>query len=249
MSDGLTLEGVVLKRGGITVCRNVSLNAPVGEITVVIGANGAGKTTLLDGISGVLPISGGQITLDGHRIDKMPLYRRASRGLSYVEQGRAVFGALTVAQNIAVVDPSNAARDAAVDLFPRLAEKLDTRASLLSGGEQQMLLIARAIAMRPRILMIDELSLGLAPKIVQSLMETLSDLARDGIGILLVEQFAEMALRIGTTAHIVERGRIAQTAPCAELLRDRSVIESTYLSGSAHGANNSSPTTPNNKES
>lgn len=253
MNNGLVVENLVLKRGGITVCKDISLTAPEGEITVVIGANGAGKTTLLDGIAGMLPASSGRVSLDSQRIEKLPLYRRAKRGLSYVEQGRAVFGALTVIQNLAVVDPSLKARDAAVELFPRLADKLDTRASLLSGGEQQMLLIARAIAMRPRILMVDELSLGLAPKVVQSLMETLSSLAQQGLGILLVEQFAEMALRIGTTAHIVERGRIVTSAPCAELLRDRSVIESTYLSGSAHGSapgrTDTNPPGPDPKES
>ncbi|MFV0434588.1 MAG: ABC transporter ATP-binding protein [Leucobacter sp.] len=231
MSTGIIAEGLTIKRGGLTVCRDVSLTAPLGEVTVMIGANGAGKTTLLDGISGVLPLSAGQVSLGAQRLDRLPPYRRATRGLSYVEQGRSVFGSLTTAQNIAVVDPSPEALERAFALFPRLADKQETRAGLLSGGEQQMLLISRALAMRPEVLMIDELSLGLAPKVVMSLMETLSELAASGIGVLLVEQFAELALQIGTTAYVLERGQVVRAAPCSELLEDRSAIESTYLSG------------------
>ena len=132
-----------------------------------------------------------------------------------------MFSKLTVAQNLAVVDRSRQARERAFELFPRLSGKQNMRAGLLSGGEQQMLIIARALATQPKVLLVDELSLGLAPRTVQTLMEALVSLAASGMGILLVEQFAEMALQIGTTAHIMQRGRIVETESCEALLRDR----------------------------
>lgn len=220
-SDGLRVDGLTVKRGDLMICRDVTLAVPPGEITVLLGANGAGKTTLLDGIAGVLPAATGAITLDGHRIHSEPPHRRAARGLAYAEQGRSVFSRLTVAQNLAVVDRSRQARERAFELFPRLADKRNLRAGLLSGGEQQMLIIARALATQPKVLLVDELSLGLAPRTVQNLMGTLSSLAASGMGILLVEQFAELALQIGTTAHIMQRGRIIETDTCEALLRDR----------------------------
>jgi len=231
MTGGLRVDGLTVQRGGLTICRDVSLVVPEGEITVLLGPNGAGKSTLLDGIAGVLPASGGSVALDGRRIDALPAYRRSARGLAYVEQGRSVFSRLTVAQNIGVVDRSGAALERAFELFPRLSGRRNVRAGLLSGGEQQMLIIARALATRPRILLIDELSLGLAPKIVHTLADALTALAATGIGILLVEQFAETALRIGTDAHILQRGRIVRSDPCGELLRDPAALASPYLQG------------------
>lgn len=212
---GLRVQGLTVRRGALTICRDIDLDVPRGEITVLLGANGAGTTTLLDAIAGVLPSAAGEIHLGGTRIDRLPPHRRAGHGLGYVEQGRSVFAGLTVAQNIAVVDGSAAASERAFDLFPRLAERRDTRAGLLSGGEQQMLVIARALASRPGILLVDQLSLGLAPQILHSLLETLSQLAQSGVGILLVEQYAEAALRVGATAHLMQQGRIEQQQACA----------------------------------
>ncbi|BDI22525.1 ABC transporter ATP-binding protein [Herbiconiux sp. L3-i23] len=229
MTGGLHVSALTLRRGGLTICRNISLVVPEGEITVLLGANGAGKTTLLDGIAGVIPPADGAVTLQGRRIDTMTMHRRARHGLAYIEQGRSVFGHLTVTQNIAVVDRSPSALRRAFELFPRLAEKRTTRAGLLSGGEQQMLVIARALATRPRLLLVDELSLGLAPMVVNSLMQTLADLASTGVGVLLVEQFAEQALAIGTTAHIMQGGRIVRSAPCVDLLSDRAALAAPYL--------------------
>lgn len=227
---GLRVEGLTVKRGGLTICREVSLDVPEGEITVLLGANGAGKTTLLDGIAGVAAAAAGSISLAGRRIDAMPPHRRAACGLSYIEQGRSVFSRLTVAQNLAVVDRSRQTLERAFELFPQLAERRGVRAGLLSGGEQQMLIVARALATRPRVLLVDELSLGLAPRVVRTLMGVLEGLAESGTGILLVEQFAETALRAGTTAHIMQRGRIVRTERCEELLRDRrSLLSSHYL--------------------
>lgn len=231
MMGGLRAEGLTVKRGDLTICRDVELVVPEGEITVLLGANGAGKTTLLDGIAGVLPATSGSIVMGDRRVDTMPVHRRASRGLAYIEQGRSVFAQLTVAQNLAVVDRSREALARAFGLFPRLADRENVRAGLLSGGEQQMLIIARALATGPRVLLVDELSLGLAPRVVRTLMETLTGLAESGMGILLVEQFAEMALRAGTTAHIMHRGQIVRSEQCKVLLKDRASLISPYYLG------------------
>ena len=228
MTAALELRQVGVRRGEISVCRDVSFTVPAGEITVLLGANGAGKTTLLDGVSGVLPVSG-DVWLDGGRIDRLPIHRRARRGLAYVEQGRSVFAGLTVAQNIAVVDRSRGTLDRVFALFPQLAEKRNQRAGLLSGGEQQMLMIARALATQPRYLLVDELSLGLAPQIVRTLTDTLVRLTADGVGVLLVEQFVETALEVGETAHIMRRGEIVSSATCRTLRADRDALVTPYL--------------------
>jgi branched-chain amino acid transport system ATP-binding protein len=230
MSDGLRAEGLTVNRGDLTVCRNVTLTVPRGEITVLLGANGAGKTTLLDGIAGVLGGTVGAVTLGGRRIDTMPMHRRAAQGLAYVEQGRSVFTRLTVAQNLGVVDHSPQALTHAFTLFPRLEQKRDVPAGLLSGGEQQMLMIARALATGPKILLVDQLSLGLAPRTVHALMQTLASLADSGMGILLVEQFVDLALRLGTTAHIMQHGKIVRSELCSVLLQDRASIVQPYFS-------------------
>lgn len=226
---GLAIDNLTVKRGALTICRDISLTVPLGEITVLLGANGAGKTTLLDGIMGLAPVAAGAIRLRGRRIDGMPVYRRATQGLAYVEQGRSVFAGLTVAQNLAVVDRSRAALEAAFALFPQLAGKRDVRADRLSGGEQQMLVVARALATRPTILLIDELSLGLAPTVVRTLLDVLARLAEEGMGVLLVEQFAEAALRVGTTAHIMQGGRIVRSAASTALLHDHASVVSPYF--------------------
>ena len=144
MTVGLELRGLTVKRGALTICRDIHLAVQPGEITVLLGANGAGKSTLLDGIVGLAPLAAGETWMGERRIDGMPVYRRAAQGLAYVEQGRSVFSRLTVAQNIAVVDRSRTALAEALTLFPQLADKRDVRADRLSGGEQQMLVIARA---------------------------------------------------------------------------------------------------------
>jgi branched-chain amino acid transport system ATP-binding protein len=224
MTQGLRLENVTVKRGGLTLCHNVDLAVPPGEITVLLGPNGAGKTTLLDCIAGKLSSATGAIRLDGERIDELPMHRRSARGLSYIEQGRNFFSKLTVAQNIAVVDRSPQALAHAFALFPQLEKKSNLKASLLSGGEQQMLMIAVALATRPRYLLIDELSLGLSASAIAALTKVLTSLAKSGMGILVVEQFVDIALRIGSTAHIMHHGKIVQSGSCSAMLNDRNSI-------------------------
>ncbi len=230
-TETLTVDGLTVQRGGLMVCHEVSLRVPAGEITVLLGANGAGKSSLLDGVAGLLPASAGTIHLGAQRIDGWPAHRRAAAGIGYVEQGRTVFGQLTVAQNIAVVDRSRDAFDRACALFPQLAERRDVRAGVLSGGEQQMLVIARALATRPRFLLVDELSLGLAPQLAATLIDALAELAAAGTGVLLVEQFAELALRVGTSAYVLQRGRVVLHESCAVLRADPARLGSAYLFG------------------
>lgn len=231
MTEGLKIDALSVNRGELKVCRDVSLVVPDGEITVLLGANGAGKSTLLDGIAGIARVTAGSISLGGRRIDAMPVHRRAARGLAYVEQGRRVFSGLTAEQNLSVADRTGEAWERACEMFPALGRRREVRAGQLSGGEQQMLVIARALATRPGTLLIDELSLGLAPKVVRDLLEVLAELAAQGMGVLLVEQFAELALRVGSTAHIMHRGTIVRTESCAVLLRDRASIISPYFLG------------------
>lgn len=221
MTQGLNLENLSVKRGALTMCHNIDLFVPPGEITVLFGPNGAGKTTLLDCIAGKLRPSSGTIQLDGQRIDELAMHRRSDRGLSYIEQGRNFFSRLTVKQNILVVDRSPVALTEAFRLFPQLEKKSNLKASLLSGGEQQMLMIAVALATRPKFLLIDELSLGLSASAIAPLKAALTSLAEAGMGILLVEQFVDLALEIGSTAHVMHQGKIVQSGSCQPMLKDR----------------------------
>lgn len=230
ISSSLEIDNLTIRRGDLTICRDITLSVPAGEITLLLGANGAGKTTLLDGVAGAIPVTGG-VQLNGERIERSPMHRRVARGLSYVEQGRNVFTRLTVAQNLAIVDCDPAVLDRTVSLFPSLAEKHDVRAGFLSGGEQQMLIIARALATNPKFLLIDELSLGLAPRIVSTLVDALVSLAHAGVGILLVEQYVDMALEVGSMAHIMERGRIVRSEHSSVLRQDRASLVAKHFLG------------------
>ena len=227
--SALAVTGLVVNRAGLPVVRGASLEVDPGTITVLLGANGAGKTTLLEGISGAIAVAGGVVALDGTRIDSLRPNRRARLGLAHVEQGRAVYRDLTVDENIEVARHPDAAASDVFELFPELIARRKVRAGLLSGGEQQMLLIGRALASRPRVLLLDEMSLGLAPLIVRRLMSLIRDLAASGLSILLVEQFATLALAIGGRAYVLRRGAIAYAGSCAELRADPKRLHSLYL--------------------
>ena len=224
----LKLEKVSVGRGGAPVVRDVALTVPAGEVTVLLGPNGAGKTTLLEAIAGVLPITSGRLVWQGADIGGLDRVARARRGVALVEQGRTVFGGLTVAENLRAVRRGPRA-DRALELFPELAKRTDVRAGLLSGGEQQMVVLARALAMSPSVLLVDEMSLGLAPVVVRRLLPALRSLADEGVAVLLVEQFATLALEIADTAHVLAGGRLTHSGPAAPLRKAPDVLHAAYL--------------------
>lgn len=230
--SALNVAELVVNRVGLPVVRKASLRVEPGSVSVVLGANGAGKTTLLEGLSGITAIAGGAIELDGEPIHTMRPGARARKGLAHVEQGRTVFRTLTTDENLRA-----AARDAdaatAYALFPELEKRRNVRAGLLSGGEQQMLVIARALLTKPKAIMIDEMSAGLAPVVVGRLMKAVRKLADQGLAVLLVEQFAALALSIGDRAYVLRRGRVVYDGACASLARSPELLHRLYLGDGA----------------
>ncbi len=226
----LVLEGIEARYGPVMALRGVSLNVSEGQIVAVLGANGAGKTTLFRTISGLLRPTQGRREFLGHDLSKLSPERIVRLGIVHVPEGRQLFLDLTVKENLWM--GSYTRRDAAVredwervlSYFPVLRERLDQPAGTLSGGEQQMLAIGRALMARPRLLLLDEPSLGLAPLTVQALFRFLKDLnSRDGMTILLAEQNAHLSLQIAHKAYVLETGRIALEGSAQELRRDPKV--------------------------
>ncbi|UGY02517.1 ABC transporter ATP-binding protein [Bradyrhizobium quebecense] len=225
----LEIKSICVHRVGLPVVKNVSMSVPAGEITVLLGPNGAGRTTLLEAISGLLAAQAGSIRLGQHQIERMSIRHRNQRGLGHVEQGRAVFGLLTVEENL-IACCQKSEIGSAYKWFPELLKRRGTLASMLSGGEQQMLVIARALLCQPKILMIDEMSLGLAPVIVQRLLAALKEMSSQGLGVLLVEQFAHLALACGTRAYVMSGGEIVLADDCGKLAGDVDRLHAAYLS-------------------
>lgn len=225
---GLRVENLRVDRLGQPVVRGVDLSVAPGEVTVLLGANGAGKSTLLDGISGVVPASAGRVLLDGTDMTKSPRRRRVTAGLAYVQQGRTVFPSLTVEENF-LVAASRDRLDPAFELFPELRARRSVAAELLSGGEQQMLVLGRAVLRRPRVLMIDELSLGLAPAVIDRMLQAVEQMAAGGIGLLLVEQFAERALDIGDNAIVMARGEVVLRDAASRIQQRPERLKRAYL--------------------
>jgi len=220
--------------GPVTVLRDVALEIAAGGRLVVLGANGAGKTTLLRTISGLCRVEG-SIRLDGRELTGMPTHRVAASGIAHVPQGRGTFGDLTVRENLLAGGSTRPRREAAADAaqwlerFPRLAERASRPASGLSGGEQQLLAIARAFMARPRVVLLDEPSLGLAPKITDEVFATLDEIGREtGTAMLVVEQNAELALGIAEEAVVIESGTITVRGSATEL-RDNDDVRRAYL--------------------
>ncbi len=235
MTPLLEVHDLDVHYGGIHALQRVSFAVETGQIVALIGANGAGKTTALRAISGLVRSSGGHVALAGQRITGLPAHAIVARGLAHVPEGRGIFANLTVEENLQLGaylrgDPTGVARDLdrALELFPRIRERLHQNAGTLSGGEQQMLAIARALLARPRLLLLDEPSLGLAPQIVQRIFQILTTIVAEGTTILLVEQNAHMALAVATTAHVLEVGALVSSGPAAELARDDK-IRRAYL--------------------
>jgi branched-chain amino acid transport system ATP-binding protein len=234
----LSIAGLRAGYGKIEVLHEVALSIEQGQIVTLIGANGAGKTTLLKTISGLIRPAAGSIDFEGESIVRRPPHKIVARGLSHVPEGRAILKRMTVLDNLRmgayVRSDSEVGRDidAVFVRFPVLAERRDQMAGTLSGGEQQMLAIGRALVARPRLLLLDEPSLGLAPKFVTRIFLTLRELKQEGKTILLVEQNARQALQVADRGYVMERGRIVLTGSGAELLNTPEVRQ-TYLGQSA----------------
>ena len=233
MTDVLSLDKVTAGYGGPPAIRNVSLHVAAGEVVALLGANGAGKSTTLLAAVGELPLHSGHVNFAGLR-SKAKLHRRSKRGLAFVPEGRSVFKAMSTMQNLRVagVDPERV-----TDLFPELKSRMNIRGGLLSGGEQQMLALGRALAREPRLLLADELSLGLAPLVVDRLLEAVCSAAHDhGAGVLLVEQHVRKVLRYADRVYLLRRGEIVMETTAADA-RERIVeIEHSYLSADVGSA-------------
>ena len=233
----LSVRGLRVHYGAIEAVKGIDLELLRGEITTLLGANGAGKSTTLLALSGLLGASAGSIIFDGAELRGAAPHRIVARGLVQVPEGREILTTLTVRENLLLgayrrKQSAETGADLAnlLALFPRLRERLDGAAGNLSGGEQQMLAIARALMARPKLLLLDEPSMGLAPVLVQEIFKTLSQLNEGGLTIFLVEQNARQALRIAHRAYVMEIGVIALSGPSQELLHNPRVIEA-YLGG------------------
>jgi len=234
-SAALRLEELTVARGGRAVLRDVSLDIPPGEVTTLLGPNGAGKSSLVLTVAGLLPAQAGAIRLgDDVLTGRRPEKVRAA-GVAVVPEGRRLLPDLSVADNIAVAtyalrrSQAREGRARALELFPELEERLGIAARSLSGGEQQMLVLAQAIVSQPRFILIDELSLGLAPVIVQRLIPRIRSVAESGVGVLLIEQFAPVALGLANHAYVVEGGRVQFSGAAKELRDNPELLQSAYL--------------------
>ena len=231
----LELRGIDVAYGDLPALSGVSLNIEAGEILSVVGANGAGKTTMLRTISGLLRPRAGEILLDGARLDRLPCHAVVERGVVQVPEGRKIFPSLTVIENLELGSYTTRARaerkrslERVLALFPILGERRRQAAGTLSGGQQQMLAIGRALMALPRILMLDEPSLGLAPMVVREIFRIIAEINRAGATILLVEQNTRQALALAQRGYVLENGRVVLVGPGSELL-DNEHVRRAYL--------------------
>lgn len=226
----LELHGVTVRYGTAEAVSDVNLEIEAGSVVSIIGANGAGKSTIVKAITGVTPISGGRIDFDGQRVDGLPVDKIVARGIACVAEGRRLFPYMGVMENIklgAYLRRDRAAVKADIDdvfgLFPRLKERRSQKAGSLSGGEQQMLAIARALMASPKLLLMDEPSLGLAPRVINDLAMTIAAINERGVSILLVEQNAGMVKKVAKKAYILEVGRVVAEGDMASLMESEAV--------------------------
>jgi branched-chain amino acid transport system ATP-binding protein len=219
----LEVEAIQAGYGPVAVLRGVSFSARAGEIHCLMGRNGAGKTTTLKAVMGLARVTGGRVTLDGRALTGLPPHAIPREGIGYVPQGRRLFGPMTVSDNLEVGlyarrSPA-AARQAALDLFPRLAERLTQRADTLSGGEQQMLAVARALCLEPAVLMLDEPTEGLQPSMIAAIREAMVRLRAKGAAVVLVEQRIDAAVALADHVTVIENGQSVETFGSAALLK------------------------------
>jgi branched-chain amino acid transport system ATP-binding protein len=231
----LELDALAVSYGGIAAVKSVSLSVARGEIVALIGANGAGKTSVLKAIVGLVPLARGRVRALGRDLAGMPTHRIVELGVTLVPEGRAIFGGLTVRENLELGaftrrDPKTLGErlERVVKLFPRLGERLAQAGGTLSGGEQQMLAIGRALMAEPKLLLLDEPSLGLAPKLVAQIFESIRAIAQSGITILLVEQNTRLALETARRAHVLVTGEVALFGE-SEKLREDPRVRAAYL--------------------
>jgi branched-chain amino acid transport system ATP-binding protein len=240
--DTLRVSGLTVQRGGRAVVRKVDIEIPAGEITALLGPNGAGKSSLVLAVGGILRPTGGTIELGGANFAGKRPERIRRAGVAIVPEGRRLLPELSVEDNIKVAtytlarNQAQAGRERALELFPELRKRLDAPARALSGGEQQMVVLAQALVSQPKFILIDELSLGLAPVIVNRLIPTIREIAESGIGVLLIEQFVTVALGLANRAHIMEGGRIQFSGLAKELRENPEQLHTAYLLRGSNGA-------------
>ena len=237
----LEIKDLRVHYGKIEAIKGVSVVVNQGEIVTLIGANGAGKTTILKTISGLRPVSSGSVTFDGVDINKLPAHKRVDLGISQVPEGRGIFPGMTVLENLEMgkfnrkdrKDEMEEDLDRVYTLFPRLKERTSQAGGTLSGGEQQMLAMGRALMARPKVLLLDEPSMGLAPQMIANIFRIITEINKQGVTILLVEQNAQQALQRAHRAYILETGNVTKEAAASDLLNDPAVREA-YLGTGAH---------------
>jgi branched-chain amino acid transport system ATP-binding protein len=231
----LAVDGLCAGYLGTPVVRDLSLHVAAGEVVALLGPNGAGKTTTLATIAGLLRCLGGAVRLDGADVDGVPAHKLARRGVSLVPEGRALFFGMTVREHLRLAGTKGSPRrEQLIELLPELHKCLDRKAGVLSGGEQQMLALGRALVGAPRVLLVDEMSLGLAPVIVERLLPVLRRVAEDtGAAVLFVEQHVSLALEVADRAYVLRHGRLVLEGPAAELRGRRDLLRSSYLGDAA----------------
>jgi len=235
----LTASNLDVFYGKVQTLYGVDFEVRDGEIVALLGVNGAGKSTLLRAVSGVLPVAAGEITFEGARIDNLRSDEIVRRGIAQVPGGRGTFAGLTIGENLRLggyifrKDKAALKRETerVLEYFPWLADRLDQHAGTLSGGEQQQLLLARAFMSRPKLMMIDELSLGLAPIVVEKLLELVATMNRQGTSIVIVEQHVDLALGFADRAYFLEKGEVRFQGPSAQLLERDDLLRSVFLAG------------------
>ena len=237
----LTINQLVAGYGKVQVLHGISIEVPKGKVVTLIGSNGAGKTTTMRAVSGMIKPTGGEISLNGERIDGLESYHIAKRGLAHSPEGRRVFATMSVTDNLTLgafprltgsrpKGDVKADLERAMELFPRLKERREQLAGTLSGGEQQMLAMARAVMLNPDIVLLDEPSMGLAPILVEEVFRIIARLKSEGVTMLLVEQFAAAALNVADYGYVLENGKIAVHGP-AEKLKNDPAVKAAYLGG------------------
>lgn len=253
--SGLAVDDLVVEYGAVRAVDGISFTAAAGETVALLGANGAGKSSLLQAVAGAVRPTSGTVRLDGESVQRIPVHRRARSGLVLAPEGRGLLPRLSVGENLRLAAfgvglrrSSSAELRARIDEglapFPVLAERLHQPAGTLSGGEQQMLVIARALVMRPKVLLLDEVSLGLAPTVVERLYGILAGLAAGGLTMVLVEQYASLALSMAQRAYVLRKGRVVFEGTGAEGLADPDALHRAYLGGEPERLSGRLPAAP-----